>query len=81
MQGGMGQVPDALGQYYIEANAKAKAKISLIIAAPQYKHTTRKYMYPFQTMSLSLQYKRTTRKSMYPFQAMSLRVCFNINAP
>ena len=42
-----------LGRNYIGANAKAKAKISLIFGTPQYKHTTRKSMYPFQAISLS----------------------------
>ena len=56
-----------LGRNYIGANVKAKAKVSLIFAATQYKHASRKSMYPFQAMSLSrslsFQYKCTLKKT------------------
>ena len=54
-----------LGWNYIGANAKAK--VSLIFAATQYKQTIRNTTYPFQAMSLSLslslQYNSTIKRS------------------
>ena len=78
-----------LGRNYIGANAKAK--VSLIFAATQYKHASRKSMYPFQAVSLSrslsLQYKCTLTQEGVPDCSLWLigglqrqKTCFDSNA-